>query len=208
MLERKKIINRYLNEFIPNVLSNLISEYDYCFIGESKPILENPNGYAYCCAILSDYQKSRLVTKSHGHSIGIWNMQTEICELSLAGDTSDIVNCFILSDGRIATRSRYNTLKLWNSKTGKCDITFENDPICCCTSLTNELLVTGSIFGTLKIWSVQKQTKKCELSIVAHHGWITHLHCIAFPDGLIVSAADELKVWSVYRTITGELSVK
>jgi WD40 repeat protein len=229
MLERRKFIKNHLNKFIPNDLSNLISEYDYYFIGESKPILENPNGYAYCCAVLSNDQEIRLVTKSNGHSIGIWNMQTEIRELSLEDNISIIHDCFVLSDGRIATRSYYNTLKIWNpfgsteqpeglfrqlrqhrqfqqSKTGECDITFEGESIRCCASLTNELLVTGTIHGTLKIWRIKKQTKKCVLSINAHSGWITH--CIALYGSLIVSGSDngELKIWNIYETLSGNLT--
>jgi WD40 repeat protein len=219
MLERRKIINRYLNEFIPNVLSNLISEYDYYFIGKSEPILENQNGYAYCCAVLSDDQKIYLVTKSHGYSIGIWNMQTEIRELSLEDNISTICDCFVLSDGRIATiSSYYYTLKIWNpfgllrelrqSKTGECDITFESDAIRCCTSLSNNLLVTGGFDGLLKIWNVQKRTKKLELTFAPHYGRVTQLHCISLSDNLIVSGSNngELKIWSVQRTISGELT--
>jgi WD40 repeat protein len=221
MLKRRKFIINYLNEFIPNVLSNLISEYDYYFIGKSKRFLENVNEYAQCGTILSNDQEIRLVTNSDGRSMGIWNIQTEMCEIILNNAESYIYDCIVLSDGRIATISNFFTLKIWNifgslppqrsprhQKTGYCDITFKS--VRCCTCLSNELLVIAFIDNTLEIWNIHKMTKECELSLDTHTGWITQLHCISSPDGLIVSGSStgELKIWNVYRTISGDLTTK
>jgi len=40
MVERRKFIKNYLNEFIPSVISTIISEYDYTLIEKCELTLE------------------------------------------------------------------------------------------------------------------------------------------------------------------------
>jgi hypothetical protein len=68
MLERKKYIKKYLNEFIPSVIANLISEYDYYLVGKCDVTLKGHADYVRCCSVLPD---GRIVSGSFDYTLEI-----------------------------------------------------------------------------------------------------------------------------------------
>src|SRR5579863_7756921 len=105
MLERRKYIRTYLNSFIPIVISNLISEYDYYVNGKCEITLEGHFNAIYCCNFLSYDREFRIVSVSNDNSIKIWNIQTGKCELTIENVLVVWEACFILPDRRIIKTS-------------------------------------------------------------------------------------------------------
>jgi WD40 repeat protein len=206
MLERKKFIKDYLGEFIPIVISKLISEYDYELSGKCDLTLKGHSDAVYCCAVLSDGKKSRLVSGSHDCTLRIWNVETGNCELILNGHTDWVRCCAVLSDKRIVSGSDDKTLKIWNAETGKCEMTIEGhtDYVFCCAILPKnhsccvadrtERIVSGSADRTLKVWNVN--TGKCYISLQDEF-WVSM--CSVLPDGRILSmlSSGELTIWDI-----------
>lgn len=196
MLERKKFIKNYLNEFIPAVISNLISEYDYELIGKCESTLKGHSDTVKCCAILSDGQEFRLISGSHDGTLRAWNMETKECELIFRGHSNWVRCCAILPDKRIVSGSDDKTLKVWNAKTGICEMTLigHTDYVFCYDILPDGRVISGSADKTLKVWDVS--SGKCDISLQTHF-WV--LNCYGLPDGRIMSmeADNVLIIWDI-----------
>jgi WD40 repeat protein len=179
MLKRRTFIKEYLNNFIPNVISNLVCEYDYYLKGECDLTLRGHDGAVLCCTVLSNGQNDvRIVSGgSFDKTLRIWNAETGKCELILKGHTDWVSCCATLPTRslsnpiakRIVSGSHDNTLKIWHSITGNCELTLEghssavycctvlhDGPLgpCCSSSCFDQRIVSGSRDGTIKIWSV------------------------------------------------------
>jgi WD40 repeat protein len=183
MLERRKFIKNYLNKFIPNVISNLISEYDYYFVGKCKLELKEHKNQINCCIALPDdpsdcsiERAERIITGSYDNTIKIWNIQTGKCEVSVVAHLSGGVTCCALlsdeppgregpdSELRLVTGSDDRTLKIWNlspfykNESIKCELVLEEHTsyINCCAVLPKGLpgrIISGSSDRTLKLWN-------------------------------------------------------
>lgn len=132
--KRRIEIATHLNTFLPNVISNLISNYDYYLKGESHISMRYDRAIT-CLAILSD---GRIVSGSRSETINIWNPigslssnslhpQNEDCDTIFIGQHY-IVSCIVAlpnSSHRIVTGSFHGVLKIWNIQTKTCDMTLE-----------------------------------------------------------------------------------
>lgn len=162
METRRKQIVIHLNEFIPLVISILVSEYDYEIIGKCILTLEGHLHVVSCCIILStDY----IVSGSHDWTLRIWNIKTGNCEKILVGHTDIITSCAILSiPSKIVSGSYDRTLKIWDTITGKCEITLtqeqENSEIIGITILSDGRIACFLKNTNINIWNAQ--TGQCE----------------------------------------------
>jgi WD40 repeat protein len=211
MLQRRKIIQRYLNEFIPNVISNLISEYDYELSGELELILKGHTDFVEYCAVLtgalSKHVDEKIVSASADNTLKIWNTNVTSQfgkeELTLKGHTSRVVCCAILNDGRIVSGSRDGTFKIWNSDSGICELSFDMPgPVGCCAVLPNNRIVV-SYRNKLGIWNIL--TGKCEREFEkGDFNWI--VCCSLLPDGRIVSGSSgtTLTIWNTHEDQNGK----
>jgi WD40 repeat protein len=218
MMERRKFIKDYLSNFIPFVISNLIGDYDYEFAGKCEFTLEGHTYWIYTCNILSNGKDFRLITSSFDSTLKIWNLQKRNCDITLRNneycyaclpnDSSGPCcsgSCFAWQaerDNRIVTAlySKLYVQKIHKKHNGDFDIKFEGhiDFISCCSIISNTRLVSGSFDRTLKVWDLL--TKKCELTLVGHTGWIKC--CAVLPDRngfrLVSGSLDKtLKIWNL-----------
>jgi WD40 repeat protein len=97
-------------------------------------------------------------------SICIYNMDTNIIELTWKGHTDNICAIIQLEDGRICSCSDDETIKLWSIESGQCVLTIdEHAPVNCIIQLTDGRLCSGPHNETIKVWS--KDTGVCQLII-------------------------------------------
>jgi len=224
MVERRKLITESLTEFIPTVISNLISEYDYHLVGKCDIALKNHFNSISCCSVLSN---GKIITGTYCGIIQIWNTQTihlenhkskkcNGCEFyNLIGHTSS-VSCFSeLSDGKIVSGSTDGTCKIWNTQTKKCELTlgkYFDWMIYCCVLFGGYIVVSGLANGKVKIWNTQTDRQsshqdKCELSLSCHSDSISC--CASLKNGRIVTGSYDytLKIWNI-ETQKCELTLK
>jgi WD40 repeat protein len=195
MNERRKIIVKYLYNFIPNDLAKLISDYDYYLEGK---IYTFSTRYYFdrFIAVLPD---KRIVGDAGIPTLKIWNLETDECEATLEGHSKRVSCISVFPDGRIITGSYDNTLVLWNTPLGnkpqKDNIIFRGhtDGISCVTTLSNGRIISGSYDNTVKIWNAQ--TGNCVLTFTEHDQHINRL--FALSDGRIISSSncDTIKNW-------------
>ena len=201
MLEREKFIKKYLNEFVPYVISNIISEYADSLIGKCELTLKAHYGSPVIeCAILSDAQ---LITRSYDKVFKIWNICTKKCEGDLKGLGGWYTPAYNLQNGLVSW-SEGNTLKISNIHYDgqiKNEFSFKGhtDWVRCCAKVPNcDKIVSGSYDRTLKIWNTK--TEKCELTLTGHTAGV--LCCAILPDHynyrIISSSIDKtLKIWNI-----------
>jgi WD40 repeat protein len=205
MNKRRKTVANYLNNFFPNVISNLISGYDYYL--EGKVYTFSKKYYIkYCIAILPD---KRIVGGSHDGTVNIWNIETGICEIAFRGHTGPVL-CVAAttsySSYQIVSGSHDATLRLWNMKTLKCDIIFKGhtEPVNCVAILPDGRIVSGSSDTTLKIWDLQ--TGICTITFNEHSSPINRVSVLPLerslqeevPDERIISSSEygTFKCWN------------
>jgi WD40 repeat protein len=228
MLERKKFIKNYLSEFVPNVIVNLINEYDYHLVGKCDSTLENRSSvyhslfnrvYPTTCISMPDDSSSccfperteRLVSGYSDGTLKIWNVQTGKCDLSLKASSEQIETCFILPDGRIGILElALKHIKIWNIQTKTYDIISErvHNWITCCAIMKDGRIVTGCSDCTLKVWN--SKTLQIELILKGHTDMITccavlpgdYSNCCCFSERSerIVSGSDDgtIKIWNLH----------
>jgi len=221
MLERRKFIKKYLNEFIPPVISNLISDYDYQLIGKCDLTLRGHTGKVKVtsCNVISDGKTScKIISLSDDGKLKIWNSQTGQCELSSYVDSFDWATSFaILFEYKIVCGSMMGQLQIWNIHTKKFELRFHGheDEITCCARISNERFVSGSMDGTLKIWNTQiyefnKKELKCELIFGGNFDRNFQVTCCAIiNDNQIISGSMDgnLQIWNI-KTGECELILK
>jgi WD40 repeat protein len=205
MLERRKFIRKYLNNFTPDVISNLISEYDYYVNGNCEITLKGHFNCIYYCNFVSDNQGLRLVSASHNAKIQIWDALTwNIMKKLTLKNILSRVPCYILPDGRIMKHSNLNDgiMEIWNVHTDNCELTLRHHSrINCCAFLPDERIITGSDDSTLKIWNIKtgfsNTSCKCELTLEGHTDSVEM--CRVLSDGRIISASldNTLKIWNI-----------
>jgi WD domain, G-beta repeat len=109
----------------------------------------------------------RLCGKARGHSIFIFNMDTNVREINMIGHTESINGIIQLEDGRLCSCSDDDTIKLWNIESGLCDRTINGhfNIVTSVIQLIDGRLCSGSWDMTIKLW--HKDTGACELTIDA-----------------------------------------
>jgi WD40 repeat protein len=219
MFKRRKFVKNYLNEYIPNVIINLINEYDYYFSGECEITLKGHSDVVRCCATLHDGPSGpccssscfdqRIISGSDDGTLKIWNLvgQTGICEMTLEHKNS-VICCTVLSDGRFVSVSdgdKGEIFKIWNirfptnaseKQTISCEITFElrhSEWIYFCNILSDGRIVYCCNDGGITTWNIYD--KEVELFDGEHNETI--FYCNLLPDGrMITSCNKKIKIWN------------
>jgi WD40 repeat protein len=121
-MQRRIFTKNNLTEYVPIVIANLISEYDYYFNGKCELTLKGHNDEVTFCFVLPNEQKiQRIVSGSNDDTIKIWSAQTDRlrcsnpegnCELTIEGNFPHLKCCDVLPDGRIILEWRYNTVNM------------------------------------------------------------------------------------------------
>jgi WD40 repeat protein len=52
----------------------------------------------------------------------VWNVSTDVCERTLKGHTSLVLDMILLVDGRLCSVSSDGNMKIWNKDTGVCEL--------------------------------------------------------------------------------------
>jgi WD40 repeat protein len=197
-LDDNLIIKRRINiihciiTFLPNVISRLISDYDYYLEGKSHTF-KYPFNSLYCITVLPD---GRMLSDCYynnddddKHKIIIWNPFGPLASPRQSKTKNDIILinsdftlCFdffpndsLNSSFRIISGSYDGTIKIWNLETKKCDIIFRAYPynqdghtnlISCVAALPDKRIASGSYDGTIKIWNAS--TGNCDITFVTN----------------------------------------
>jgi WD40 repeat protein len=109
IVQRKINIATYLNTFFPNVISKLISEYDYYLEGKSYVL----PGHSDKITKIVTLPDGRIASSSLDKTIKIWNLQTGLCDVTLT-ETSRLSCLSVLPDGRIVIVLNNTSIKIWN----------------------------------------------------------------------------------------------
>jgi WD40 repeat protein len=207
IIKRRISIEKHLTNFFPNVVSKLISDYDYYLEGKAYNF-KGHTSLIMCLAILPD---ERIVSGSFDNTIKVWNTNTGLCDITLTGH-SQCVKCIAVvflkqksennyPDGqnnfRLVSGSLDKTLKVWNVQSGLCERTFKTHPhnISHIDTLSDGRILTRMGYGILKIWNIVKyydnnitQTEKYEreLPILSYIG----VHTVLSDGRLIIGSID------------------
>jgi len=225
IITRRTKIKYHLNNFFPNVIANLISEYDYQLEGNSITIREKGYVCTDCISIsvLSDDGKNARIVNIFGDTIQLQNLQTGDSDDIFIGPNKPVCSIDVLYDdetnfkivcGMTCWNNGSNIVEIWNAQTKKLLHTFlaHDGRINCIAVLPNKkclsqdvqekLIVTGSTDTTLKIWNIMntadinKPDTNCVLTFTEHTAQVT---CVAvLPDNRIVSGSYDsiLKIWN------------
>lgn len=85
-------------------------------------------------------------------------MDNALKEVKTIKDTSKIIECIFLHDGRIAICSDY--IKIYDIISGKCNITIKEKNVIVLCQLSNDNIISGSL-KEIKIWKIVQNTYKC-----------------------------------------------
>lgn len=142
---------------------------------------------------------NRLVSKSSGKNIKVWDWKTEqlIFSLSNEDSVSDLV--VTLDDKWLIAAYLGYSISVWELSTGKEIFTFtHNNSWVNAVAVTpdNQLLISGSSDGTIKVWNLE--TTEEVFTLIGHSDGISKVSVT--PDGkrLISSSWDKtIKVWNL-----------
>jgi WD40 repeat protein len=156
--KRQIDIIKVLNPFFPNVITKLISNYDYHLDGKSYKLNDELN-MIRSLVILSN---ERIVVGSktvNDPKIKIWNIDTGICDTTFMDNSKYGLKCLaLLPDNRIVSESYDKTIKIWNIQTGKPDISFLNENngvLCSIVILPDGQIASLSYQYSLRIYNPQ-----------------------------------------------------
>ncbi len=188
IMERRIYIKNHLNKMILSDISNLISEYDWEFNGNSY-VLGEHTGSVFCIVVLSD---ARIVSGSSDGEIKVWNLETNKCECTIFNYSNinpntnmKLIYCIAMLPTlqtdqtnhtsnkipeRIITGSGDHIIRIWNLVTRVCDSTFigHKKSITCIHPLSDGRLASGSLDGTIKIWNIE--TCICDFTFNCEQG--------------------------------------
>jgi WD40 repeat protein len=83
MFERRNFIKNNLDAFIPTVITNLISEYDYHVNGKCELTLEGHTDRIEYCNFLSNGRELRLISASEDHLSIVSDLNIRQCNFSI-----------------------------------------------------------------------------------------------------------------------------
>lgn len=116
-----------------------------------------------------------------------------------------------LQDGRIASCSSDESIRIFTEKLEyQFTLRGHNSPVCTLAQIENGLIISGAIEGTIKIWSIDKDSYKCEYTNMNSHFDIIK-DIIKLPGNKFLSYSydQSIKVWkgekpySMIKTIKG-----
>jgi WD40 repeat protein len=167
-------------------------KYDLVFISENKGIT--------CVTELHD---GRIITGSYDGTLSIWNLQTGVCDVTLAGNYDAIYCINTLFDGRVVIGTYDGTLKILNvhlwEKTKKIspvqhstrdyEITCKGHhyPVLCAAILPDGYVISGSVDKTIKLWDLANG--QCEKTFTYHNAIIEQI--VVLSDGRIITRSDD-----------------
>jgi len=183
----------------PDVLIKLIFEYDYFIQGIIEREFNKFYGYQSGINHLLLLSDGRVASASRDGNIGIWNFETNICELTIPGRCSKLIE---LPDTRlIATNS--NILHIWNLKTGTSELRLDTYALKQYNLLNDGRLITISENSKIKIWNL---TDGSHINIISHNNGIDYMCIIS--DDFIAFSSDisiffyNLKTHNIVKTFT------
>lgn len=132
-------------------------------------------------------------------------------QIGLYNHKGQVNKIILLKDERIVSCSSDESICLFNEKLEyQYTLRGYTSPVCAITQIENGLIVSGSIDGTIKIWSVEKEKCKCEhTNMNAHFDIIKDIIAISDNRYLTYSYDQSIKLWkgekpySMIRTIKG-----
>jgi WD40 repeat protein len=177
IIERRINIEKYLKIFFPNVISKLISDYDYHIEGQSY-IFGNHSDRISCLATFPD---GRIISGSEDKTIKVWNVNTnplnncdivfediyEISCIAILNEGSS--NCYFAKSiervDRFISGSVGGTIKMWNVQTRTCDMSFNfRNEITSIDIFPNGQILVGfrSGFDDVLLTILNPQLRKCD----------------------------------------------
>jgi len=212
LVERKKIIQ---NDNTDLYLTNDQKKYVYALCAVVKIGCRGCVSTKYIVYLILDYlrapfPKNQILpacfvvgfhavscTNDYSSTINLWNVASGqfIREMT---DTGNTVCCFT-SDGHyiISACRKTKNLKLWTVPACTLVRTFKGhtgDITSCSLSTHDQILLSTSMDGTVRLWAVR--TGKCTQELTGHY-WPVNWGQFCNRDRLVVSAAQLIRIWDV-----------
>lgn len=191
---------------MPNVITNLILQYDDCFIGSQQVLLSGPidsmscmaglpNGNIVCCSDIrrnfnyDEVPSEQIITIIPPED----NRKQGIYDMIPLSNVPDITCMGVISNVKIVIGSSDGNLRIINLETKNIEhILTGHDSRILCIAIFDDI-VSGSMDNTIRIWD--KNIGICKHILQGHKSRITSLDI--FLDGKIVSGSfdGQIYIW-------------
>ena len=147
------------------------------------------NDESFCVS----FDGRQIVTGTRDSTVTVWDVSQQAMVREFSGHT-DIVTC-VQADARyVVSGSMDRTVRVWDAKLGRLERTIEGHTgtIKCLQFCSDERrIMTGSEDRSIRIWDLDSG-EMCGL-LAGHEKSVL---CLAFDKDVIVSGAEDIRVWS------------
>jgi hypothetical protein len=196
IIERRINISEILNNFFPNVIAKVISEYDYHLEGKPYTLVIDyvygfgamsgintlPNGNIALCS------KSNFLVEIRNPRFG-----TTYSNFKHYYNTSCIA---VMPNEQIVCGTYHNTLEIWQYDSIKFSKSHEINHVPICVAALHDGRIVYAFDENLRIWN-PFGTLEPDILLIGHS---KSINCIAvLPDGRIISGSSDktLKLWDI-----------
>ncbi len=141
---------------------------------------------------------SRLATGCGDNTIQIWNGEKKPLDVFAGHDDVVAAVAFAPKLNQLASGSYDKTANIWDLDrlTVTRRLKGHRGPVLSVAFLSDDVVATGSVDGTIKFWSVM--TGECKQTLLGHKSWVNSLSVDAKNNRLVSGSSDgTVKIWSV-----------
>lgn len=184
---------------------HLVSQAPFPLLDYTQPLLEGSKSCKSSVsagsgvsrmAVLSDRE---IIADAKGGALGIWDVKTGHCKLTLEGPTSEIKSIIVLSSKRLIVGggTHDGALYLWDAQTGKCKHVLKGhtDWVTALVQLPNKTVLSASEDHTLRIWDIE--TGLCKHVLKGHWKWVNELAVLQSGNIAMACEDESLYIWDI-----------